>query len=206
MKFLLIVFGFIVLYYVVSFIINPANTKEALRKLLVTIKRKTYFIPLMFLFVSCFIFSTKMTHYSDCIAVVYAKGMGLCFFINTLCSMLAIITFVLAFPHREKPKMALIVIVVIMNIIIIASEIIIIKSINYALYIKENPIIISATNKLTLSILPTKRMAIIHIVLQSIALVSIVTLPIYKKYLQRINTSIKVNDGIIKDIKINTEE
>lgn len=172
--------------------------KEWFRKKIVSLKRNPNYIPLIMIIVSCLAYNLKLTSYSDAIAVINSKGMGVCLFITSLSSFLSIITFLTAFPRREKPKIASIVLVVFFLVASIVCEAILRYMIMYGVTYRENPVPVNA------AILSAYNMTMVHIILLSISILLIVTMPLYHKLLLKINTSLKTDE--IKIEKVDTED
>lgn len=178
--------------------------KEWFRKKLVSLKRNPQHIPLLMLCISCIVFNIRLTAYSNTIAQINEPGMGICSFIIVLCSFLSIISFISAFPRRKKPKLMSIVLVFIMLILSIVCQAIFYYFIIYGTVLKENPIIITQSK---IYILKARNMCIIHIILLIFTIILIALQPVYGKLLQKINTSIKIEEGTkIKDIIIDDEQ
>lgn len=181
------------------------KAKEWLRKRLVKLKRKPNFIPLALLIVTCLVLNLNLTDYSDTVAQINEPGMGLTLFIITLCSFLTIITFATAFPNRKKPKIVSIILVCIMIFITINAQAVFYYFIHYATVLKEKPVEITAD---TAFILKAKSTTIVHIIFNAISFLSIVTIPIYGKLLQKINTKVDLEEeeNYIDDIEFAKSE
>ncbi|MDD3999459.1 MAG: hypothetical protein PHX62_01010 [Bacilli bacterium] len=173
--------------------------KEWLRKRLVILKHKPQQIPLLMLIISCLVFNLKLTSFSDTVAQINEPGMGICLFIIVLCSFLAIIGFLTAFPSRQKPKIISIILVCIMVIIQIAGQAIFHYFIRYGTEFKPNPIEITLAKQY---ISVAKNSSVTHMILNIISLFLIVTIPFYGKLLKRIDTSIKMEDLEIEDLEL----
>jgi glucan phosphoethanolaminetransferase (alkaline phosphatase superfamily) len=179
------------------------NFKEWFRKKMVTLKRKPNHIPLTMLIISCLIFNLNLTSFSNTIAQINEPGMGLTFFIVVLCSYLSIISFILAFPNRKKPKIVSIVLVCFMLLLSIAGQLLFHYFIIYGTEIKPNPVVITeAKNYINVA----KRIAIIHVISCSITFLLIITMPLYRKLLQKINTTVTIAEMDIDDIEFIEED
>lgn len=176
--------------------------KEWWRKRLVTLKRHPNYIPLTMLIICCLVYNLNLTKMSDTIAMVNEPGMGICFFIIVLCSFLSLITYLTSYPSRKPPKESSIILVIAMQIISIICDFIFRYFIIYGTVIKENPIEITAGRKY---IIIAKNISVVHMILVSIAILLIILLPVYRKKLQKIDTSIKLEDVEIKSIDITKE-
>ena len=110
--------------------------KEWFRKQLVTLKRNPNYIPLVFMLITCLIFNLKLTSYSKTTSLINEPGMGLCIFIITLCSFLSLITYLGAYPRRQKVKVMSIIITLVMLVASIACEVIFYNFIIYGKKLK----------------------------------------------------------------------
>lgn len=181
-----------------------AGLKEAVRKLLVAIKKNPQALPLVALTISFCLFSFDLTSISDTTAKVYGKNMGLCAFISMLCSILSYVCMFSAFPKRKKPNYLMVVLMLAMYGIIIFVDAYYIGRINYAISRPENPIQITQA---TFYILKARYTMQVHIITTIITMVCVVLEPVFAKLLKKINTSIDVEDnGDIGSIDISDEE
>lgn len=172
---------------------------EWLRKKIVVLKRQPNYIPLIMLCITCFVFNIKLTSFSNTISYINEPGMGFCIFVVVLCSFLSIITYILAYPRREKPKIVSIVLVYMMLIISIVCQGLFYYFIRYGTVLKENPI------KSTDYVYECKTMCIVHIVLLSVCIFLLALKPLYHKVLMKIDTSIKIESTHIDKIDISDD-
>jgi len=175
---------------------------EWLRKKVVMLKRQPNYIPLVMLCITCLVFNLKLTSFSNTIALINEPGMGFCNFIVVLCSFLAIITYILAYPRREKPNIVSIVLVYAMLIISIVCQIVFHYFIRYGTVLKENPIKIT-TSRAYVTVCST--MCIIHIILLCICILLLAFKPLYHKALLKIDTSIYIEGTHIDKIDISED-
>lgn len=87
-----------------------AGVKESIRKMLVSLKRKPQMIALVVLALAFVYYSFNLTTISNTTAYVNLSSMGLCSFAIMLFSVLLLVCFLNAFPHRKKvniPMLAL---------------------------------------------------------------------------------------------------
>ena len=176
--------------------------KEWLRKQLVSLKRNPYYIPLFLMIISCLVFNLNLTAYSKTILLVNADGMGLCSFAITLCSFLSLITYLSAYPKRKKPAYAKIIITAVMIVLSIVCQVLFYYFIYEALYLRENPI---PMNKDRAYVFEAQNNSIIHIIFLIITLIAMATLPLYKKLLLKINTSIKIEENNVDNVVVEKE-
>lgn len=175
---------------------------EWLRKKIVNLKRNPQMIALVFMIITMLIYCLNLTKYSDSIAYVNTGAMGLCEFVITLCAFLSIITYLQAFPRRQKTKKASIAVVIIMLVASIACETIF----YYYIYREVNladrgfkPEVIEVLTK-------TQSIAIIHIIFLVISIILVSLVPLFRKLLAKIDTSIVIESNDIKESFINEDE
>ena len=175
---------------------------EWVRKKVVMLKRQPNYIPLIMLCITCLVFNLKLTSFSNTIALINEPGMGFCNFVVVLCSFLTIITYLLAYPRREKPKVVSIVVVYAMLVISIGCQLLFYYFIRYGTVLKENPIAITP-NRAYVNVCNT--MCIVHIVLLIVCILLLALKPIYHKALLKIDTSIHIEGTHIDKIDISDD-
>lgn len=181
-----------------------ASVKEGVRKFMVTMKRNPHYIPLAMLLVSFVILSFNLTKISNTTATMNKMGMGLCAFISMLLSILSMVCMLNAFPKRQKPKIAVVVLMLILFAIIIVADVIYcIKVVNG---VTTDPDAIKVTDK-NYFIVEAQNALIVHIVTMALTAVSVVLEPVFAKLLKKVNTSVNVEDnGEITEIDISEED
>lgn len=185
--------------------------KERVRKFFVVLKKNPQSIPLVALLVAFLQFSLNLTYISNTTSKLVSSRMegtnaGLAAFITMLLTILSFVCMLNAFPKRQKPKVGMIVLMVIMYGAIILANLHYLSCISYALNteINTNPIIISNETKYILTARDTLSL---NIVLIGITIVLVLVEPIIAKLLKKINTSIEVeSNGNIGNIDIAEEE
>ena len=181
-----------------------ASVKEAARKFMVTLKRNPQFIPLTMLLVSFAILSFNLTKISNTTATMNKLGMGLCAFISMLLSILSMVCMLNAFPKRQKPKTAVVVLMLIIFAIIIAADVYYCITVVKGVTTDADAIKITAKNYF---IVEAQNAMIIHIVMMFLTAISVLLEPVFAKLLKRVNTSINVEDnGEIATIDISEED
>jgi len=167
---------------------SKGGIKEFFRKKIVSLKRNPAIIPIIFLVISFLIYSLNLTSVSDSTAKIQGTGMGLCEFAMMLANMLAFICMLNAYPRRQKPNVLMIVLLCVMLVVIIVCSIIYQNAIMEAITrevspidYKKNTYIVKAYNMLN-----TYRVFII------ITAVLALTVPVYGKWIRKINTSVVV--------------
>ena len=185
--------------------------KERVRKFFVVLKKNPQSIPLVALLVAFLQFSLNLTYISNTTSKLVSSRMegtnaGLAAFITMLLTILSFVCMLNAFPKRQKPKVGMIALMVIMYGVIILANLHYLSCISYALNteINTNPIIITNETKYILNARDTLSL---NIVLIGITIVLVLVEPIIAKLLKKINTSIEVeSNGNIGNIDIAEEE
>lgn len=169
--------------------------KEFIRKFFVGLKRNPQNIALVMMVVTFVIYSLNLTSIADTTAKVSLANMGQCEFVSMLLGILAFVSFLRAYPRREKPKVIMIGLTILMDAVMIFCDIIYTTRINQALTRPEDPIVITED---TQCITVAQGIVSLHIILMIVCIALIVLLPVYSKLLKKINTSIDVagNDDI----------
>ena len=169
-----------------------AAIKEAVRKMIVSLKRSPQTIPMLMLLISFVYFSLNLTHMSDTTAKIQGSGMGLCQFCIMLFSLLSIVCMLNAFPQRKKPVLPMVILMFVMFGIIIFADIHYSNAIMAALTRAESPIKLDVN---TAYIADAYNMLQTFIVLIGITAGLVVTLPFYSKWIRKIKTSVEVEDN-----------
>lgn len=178
--------------------------KEFIRKFFVTLKRSPQRIALVSLVVAFLIYSLNLTSISKTTTLLLLPNMGQCEFVAMLFSILAFVCFLRAFPKREKPKIAMIVLIFLMLATLIFVDVVYYSRIIEAVTRETNRIEITAERAY---IAIAQNVVVMHIIFVAISAVLLATLPLYSKALLKINTSIDVEDnGEMEAIDISGEE
>ena len=101
---------------------NPSGFREFLRKRLVALKRKPQTIALVMLAIAFLYYSLNLTQISNTTARVQGPGMGLSGFATMLFSMLSLVCFLNAFPHRKKVNVPMLVLMLLMTGIVLYCD------------------------------------------------------------------------------------
>ena len=171
---------------------KPSAVKEFFRKQIVTLKRNPQNIPMAMLLISFVYYSLNLTNMSNTTAKIQGVGMGLCQFCIMLFSLLSIVCMLNAFPSRKKPVYPMVVLMFVMFGIMIYADIHFCNGIMAALTRAESPIILDVN---TMYIANAYNMLQTFMVLIGITAVLVLTLPIYSKWIRKINTSVDVEDN-----------
>ena len=181
-----------------------AGLKEAWRKFLVAIKRRPQMIPLVVLVAAFLVYSLNLMHVSDTTAKIQGAGMGLAGFATMLFSMLSMVCFMNAFPYRKKVNVPMLVLMFVMLGVVIFADVYYLGRISAALNRADNPITITAS---TLYIAYAQWYVRMHIIILCVAIVLIVLLPVYSKWIRKIKTSVEVTDnGAMGEIDISGDD
>ena len=168
---------------------QPSGVKEFARKRIVALKRKPQTIALIVLVIGFLYYSLNLTQISNTTAKIQGSGMGLCGFATMLFSMLSLVCFLNAFPHRKKVNVPMLVLMFLMLAIIIFCDIYYGNSITRAITRETNPIDPTGINSY---ISKAASMLRVHQVILIIGAALVALLPVYSKMLRKINTSVEV--------------
>lgn len=175
---------------------------ETLRKFIVSLKRKPQNIAMVALVVSFLAYSLNLTSISNTTAKIQGAGMGFSGFCTMLFSILSFVCFLNAFPYRKKVNVPMLVLMFGMFAIVVGCDWYYLGVIARAVTRAESPI--SPTDfpyvATAQSVLRT------HMVLLGVTTLLVITLPVYKKALRKIKTSVDVEDnGKLEAIDISEE-
>ena len=183
---------------------TKGKRSEAVRKLLVSLKKNPQVIPLLALTISFLVFSLNLTSISNTTAKIYGAHMGLCAFVSMLFSILSYVCMFSAYPKRQKPNKLLITLMLLMYVVIIFADGYYYMRIVAALTRDVSPIVIKPATRY---IATAQVVMIAHIVTIVITMVCVVLEPVFAKMLKKINTSIEIEENAkIADIDINDED
>ena len=178
---------------------NPSGLKEFWRKRLVSLKRKPHMMAIAFVY-----YSLNLTHISDTTARIQGQGMGLAGFATMLFSMLSLVCFLNAFPHRKKVNIPMLALMLIMVGIVIYCDIYYGGRITYAITREENRIDPTGSNSF---ISAAQSVLVVHQIILYVGVALLALLPVYSKALKKINTNIDVEEnGSMAKIDISGED
>ena len=175
---------------------------EWLRKKIVYVKRNPSIIPLIFMVISCLVFNLNLEDYSRTTLALLMDTMGLTLFVISLFSYLSIVTYLSAYPKRQKPSY----LKIILSILMIAGSIALELYYYHLIILKTEigPAIIQITPD-KMFITEAKKFVIIHCVFLSITLLLMLTLPIYSRWIRKINTSIQLDESQVNNVVIDKD-
>ena len=183
---------------------QPRGIKEFIRKRIVSLKRKPQTIALLAFGIAFLYYSLNLTKVSDTTAYINLPGMGLAGFATMLFSILLMVCFLNAFPHRKKVNIPMLVLMLAMVAIIIYCGIFYQGRITEALTREVNPITVSADKTYITSAMS---MLTVHRIILIIGVALVALLPVYSKALRKINTSVEVaENGSMGKIDISGED
>ena len=119
---------------------NPGGMKEFCRKRLVDLKRKPQTIALAVLAIGFLYYSLNLTQISNTTARIQGPGMGLAGFVTMLFSILSLVCFLNAFPHRKKVNIPMLALMLLMVGVVIYCDFYYSGRITAAISRAENPI------------------------------------------------------------------
>lgn len=170
-----------------------AVLKEWFRKKIVALKQRPQNIPLFFMVVTT-IFSMLSLYVvsQSVVGALQAKeapATGICIFINTLLSLLYLVSFLNAFPKRKKPNIFFIVLVYAM-ILGMASCLI-----GYYVQIENAIKAIHFSDSVVKTIKAGQVYVLANIVLLGVSALVFALLPVYSKLIKKIDTSIRLESA-----------
>ena len=168
---------------------QPSGMNEFLRKRIVGLKRKPQTIALAVLGIAFLYYSLNLTQISNTTAKIQGTGMGLAGFATMLLSILSLVCFLNAFPHRKKTNIPMLVLMYVMLAIIVYCDFYYGGRITTAVTRAENPIDPTGANSY---ITKAASMLKVHTVIVIIGAALTALLPVYSKWIKGINTSIEV--------------
>ncbi len=170
---------------------TKGGLKEMLRKTIVSLKRKPQTIPMLVLVAAFLYYSLNLTHVSDTTAKIQSQGMGLSGFCTMLFSMLSFVCFLNAYPHRKKTNLPMLVLMLLMLVGLIFCDTYYMGCITRAITRETNPID-TAGNPYILQAL---NMLSVHRIILIVGGVLILLVPVLRKLLRKIDTSLPVEEG-----------
>ncbi len=168
-----------------------ARVKEAVRKLIVSLKRRPQNIPLLMLVITFLFYSLHLTAISNTTSRIQGSNMGLCGFATMLFSMLSMVCFGNAFPRRKPVNKVMLTLMFVMLAVVVVADVTYLNAIYAAINRAESPIVVTTD---TAYIAYAASYLQTHIILICISVVLIVLLPVYSKLIKKIRTSIEVEE------------
>ena len=169
------------------------RVKESWRKVLVSLKHKPQTIPMLVLVITFLYYSLNLTHISHTTSMVNKFPMGLCGFVAMLFSMLALVCFMNSFPNRKPVNKPMLILMFVMLAAVVASDVVYIKTILSAATSATSTIRITPSKAAVIN--PALRTVWYHAIMLIISAVVTILLPVYSKWIRKIDTSIEVEAG-----------
>ena len=166
--------------------------KEFFRRKIVSLKRKPQMIPMLVLALGFLVYSLNLTHVSDTTAKIQLSGMGLSGFCTMLFSMLSFVCFLNAYPHRKKTNIPMLVLMFLMLALLIVCDTFYMGQITKAITRADHPIVVDAA---TAYITKAYDMLGLHRIIVVIGAVLTLLVPVLRKLLKKIDTSLPVEEG-----------
>lgn len=177
--------------------------KEFVRKTIVSLKRKPQTIPLLVLAAAFLLYSLNLTHVSDTTAKIQLPGMGLSGFCTMLFSLLSFVCFINAYPHRKKTNIPMLVLMFLMLFILIACDTYYAGRITEAITRADHPIVVDDS---TAYIPKAHQMLMVHRLIVALGALLTLMVPMLRKALRRIDTSLPVEeDGKMGELLLTDE-
>lgn len=167
------------------------GVKEFFRKKIVSLKRKPHTIPMLVLVVGFLYYSLNLTQVSNTTAKLQLSGMGLSGFCTMLFSILSLVCFLNAYPHRKKTNIPMLVLMFAMLALLIYCDTYYMGCIIHAQTRPENRIVVDAN---TIYITRAYDMLGVHRIIVCIGAGLTLLVPVLRKLLRKINTSRPVED------------
>ena len=168
------------------------GVKEFFRKKIVTLKRKPQLIPMVVLAIAFLFYSLNLTQVSNTTAKIQLAGMGLSGFCTMLFSMLSFVCFLNDYPHRKKTNIPMLALMFLMLGILVVCDTFYMGQITKAITRAEHPIVV---DKATAYITKAYDMLNLHRIIIAIGAVLTLLVPVLRKLLRRIDTSLPVEEG-----------
>jgi len=177
--------------------------KETIRKTIVSLKRKPQIIPLLVLALAFLVYSLNLTHISDTTAKVQLSGMGLSGFCTMLFSLLSFVCFLNAYPHRKKTNIPMLALMFLMLGILLFCDTYYAARITEAITRENHPIVVDAN---TAYIHKAYNVLMVHRVIVIIGAVLTALVPVLRRLLRRIDTSLPMEEGtVMKELRLSDE-
>ena len=177
--------------------------KESFRKTIVSLKRKPQTIPMLVLAAGFLYYSLNLTHVSDTTAKLQLSGMGLSGFCTMLFSMLSFVCFLNAYPHRKKTNIPMLVLMFVMLGILVYCDTYYMGCITQAMTRESNPIVVDASTRY---ITTAYDMLGVHRMIVAIGALLTLLVPVLRKLLRKIDTSLPVEEMGRMDAILLSEE
>ncbi len=164
--------------------------KEWGRKKIVALKRNPQRIALVAYLLTFLYYALNLTCISNTTSRIQGSGMGLCGFLTMLGSMLSLVCFLNAFPHRKGVNKPMLILLFFMTGVVLFADFRYRSIIYAAVNNSVNPIVVTES---TMYIKTAADVLSNHIVFLIISLLLVVLLPVYSKLIKKINTTVEID-------------
>ncbi|MBQ4639838.1 MAG: hypothetical protein IJB69_04875 [Clostridia bacterium] len=171
---------------------QPGGIKEFFRKMMVSLKRKPQMIPMLVLGAAFLYYSLNLTHISDTTAKIQLGGMGLSGFCTMLFSLLSFVCFMNAYPHRKKTNIPMLVLMFVMLGLLVYCDTHYLSCITRALTRADNPISLTGS---TAYVGKAQNVLNVHRIIIAVGAVLTLLVPVLRKLLRKVNTSLDVEEN-----------
>ncbi|MBQ4074258.1 MAG: hypothetical protein IJD39_03560 [Clostridia bacterium] len=165
--------------------------KEFIRKTIVSLKRKPQMIPMLVLAAAFLYYSLNLTQISNTTAKIQLGGMGLTGFCTMLFSMLSFVCFLNAYPHRKKTNIPMLALAFLMMGILIFCDTFYAARIIEATTRADHPISMADFAYIG----NAHHMLMVHRIIVAVGVVLTALVPVLRKLLRKINTSLIVEES-----------
>ena len=169
-----------------------SGIRESIRKMIVSLKRKPQTIPMLVLAAAFLVYSLNLTHISDTTAKIQLGGMGLSGFCTMLFSLLSFVCFINAYPHRKKTNIPMLVLMFLMLGVLNFCDTFYASLITEAITRENHPIVVDVN---TIYIQQAYDVLMLHRVIVAVGAVLTLLVPVLRKLLRKIDTSLPVEEG-----------
>lgn len=174
--------------------------KEFFRKFIVSLKKRPNRIPQFFMIGAFVFYSVSLSNVSNTTAFVNKTPMGLCSFITMLLSVLAFVCSLNAFPNRAKPKIFMVILMYLMEVIIVGADIL------YAVKINEGLTTTEYRDAARVVIENTQVIITVHYILVAVTVLLFALVPVIRMLLNKIDTSVDLGENAeMKKIELEDE-
>lgn len=167
------------------------------------IKKNPQALPLLALCIAFLQFSLNLSSISNTTARIQGQNMGLSAFISMLFMLLSFVCMLNAYPKRQKPKYAMVILMEVLYGAVIFADLHYLGRIEYALTREISPIVVNADTQF---ILEAQSALQISVVLVAITAVCVLIEPLYAKLLKKIKLTAELDGQNIEAIDISDED
>ena len=171
---------------------QPTGVHEFLRKRMVALKRKPQIIAMLVLAAAFIYYSFNLSQIANTTALINGPHMGLAGFATMLFSVLSLVCFMNAFPHRKKTNIPMLVLTFLMIALLVFCDFYYTGRITIALTRAESPISPTGKNAFVATAQGVIR---VHLILLIIGAALTALLPVYTPLIRKIKTNIDVAEN-----------